>query len=68
MNVDWDAYFDPGSHHLFVEGPTTPGYVGDSLAEAIMSRTAAFLEHNSAPRSVLGDRAGAFGRGGCGRC
>ena len=59
---------DPRFHRLFVKGPTTSGYVGDSFAEAVMSGAAAFPEHDRAARRELGDRSAAFSCGcGCGR-
>jgi len=51
---------------IFVQNLATPRHISHRLAEVISPRSASFLKHDRTPRSVLRDRAAAFGRGG--RC
>src|SRR5262245_6398471 len=65
MDSDGNTHFNPCFHDVFIQYLTAARHINNLIAEAIMPRTAGFLKHNRAARSVLGDRpAGVC----CGRC
>src|SRR6266853_5092912 len=58
MDSDGNTHFDPCSHDVFIQHLTAARHISNGFAEAIMPRTAGFLKHNHAARSVLGNRPG----------
>src|ERR1700757_1777089 len=63
MNLHRDTYSNSRSHGIWIQGLATPRHISDRLAEAISPRTAGFLEHDRAARSVFRYRATALSRG-----
>src|SRR3954467_9387453 len=65
MNVHRHPHLDAGSYRCLVEFLTAPGHISDLFAEAIMSRSATFLENNRAARRKLRDCAAPLSRRRC---
>ena len=53
MDSDWNTDSDLGFHGVFIQNPSASCHVSDRFAEAIADRSAAFPQHNCAPRSEL---------------
>jgi hypothetical protein len=65
VNPDWSADFHSRPYAIFIEHLTASRHVSDCLTKTVCPRSAAFLEHDYVPRSVLGDRSAALGSGRC---
>ena len=63
MDSDWNPNFNPCFHNVLIQDLTAARHIGNAFAEAIMPRTAGFLEHNRAARTELGNRAAGVCRG-----
>ena len=66
MDSDGNTHFNPCFHDVFIQHLTAARHVSNAFAEAIMPRTAGFLKHNRAARTVLGNCAAGVCRGRCG--
>ena len=63
MDLHRDTYSNSRFHGIRIQGLATTRHLSDRLAEAISPRTAGFLQHDRATRSVFRYRATALSRG-----